>query len=123
MPEMRQRKKLSKGTWLLLLLLAIVFIVAIVLHFTYQAVGFGFDLSFLGGIGTGLMEWGVGSGWSALIILAIPFILGILFLYTLKAYFIGEVVQIGAIPNTGMGYNPAPTTPSQPTQDKETVIS
>ncbi len=116
------RKKLSKSTYILLAIIFIAVIVAVVLHFTYHAVGFGIDLNFIGDIAIALISFGASSGWSAGIVLAIPFVVGMLCFYALKAYFIGEKqVMIGTIAPSG--YNPQPSTPSQPQQKDETVIS
>jgi hypothetical protein len=111
-----QRKKLGKGTWMLLIVLGVAIIVFAVLHF----VGI-INLGFIGDWAINFASFGTASGWNAAIVLGIPFIIGVLFFYTLKAYFIGEkvttVTQVG-------GYNPLPTTPAQSQQQgKETTIS
>lgn len=118
MSTVTQRKKLSKGTWMLLLVLGIVLIAVVVAHFLGAI-----HLDFIGDWAIAFAMFGTSSGWNAAIVLTIPFIIGILFFYTLKAYFIGEKVTTIYQGATG-GYNPMPTTPAQPAKaDKETTIS
>jgi len=118
MSTVTQRKKLSKGTWMLLIVLGVAIIVFAVLHF----VGI-INLGFIGDWAINFASFGTASGWNAAIVLAIPFIIGILFFYTLKAYFIGEKVTT-IYQGATSGYNPMPTTPAQPAKaDKETTIS
>ncbi len=116
MSTMTQRKKLSKGTWALIIVVGVAVLTAVILH----VVGI-LNLSFIGDLAIGFVSFGTSSGWNAALVLLAPFAVGILTLYTLKAYFIGERVTI----NTGTpGYAPAPTYPTQtPHQGKETTIT
>jgi hypothetical protein len=118
MSTVTQRKKLSKGTWMLLLVLGVVLIAVVVAHFLGAI-----NLGFIGDWAIAYVSFGMSSGWNAAIVLGIPFVIGILFFYTLKAYFIGEKITT-VYSTASSGYNPQPTTPAQPQQQgKETTIS
>lgn len=127
MTTITQRRKLSKGTWALIIIALAALITVIVL----AAVGI-VDLSFItadydmttgtGGLLTSYAMFGT-AGWiNAAIIMLIPFALGIAVCFVMYRYFIGQKVTTTA-PLYGGGYNPTPTTPSQPQQGQETVIS
>jgi hypothetical protein len=117
MSTITQKRKLSKGTWVLLfVILAAVITVAVL-----AVVGY-ISLAFLTDWLVGAMTFGA-SGWiNAALVLAAPFALGLLFYYLVINYFVGQKVT-GAT-GTTPGYSPVPTYPSAPAQsDKETKIS
>ena len=127
MQTITQKKKLSKGTWVLIF----VAIAALITIAVLAAVGI-VDLGFLtadydmetgtSGLLVGYAVFG-SNGWiNAAIIILIPFVLGIIVCWALYRYFIGQKVTTQQ-PAAGYGYNPQPTTPSQPQSGTETVIS
>jgi len=116
MSTITQRKKLSKGTWALIL----IFFIAIIAVAVAAALGF-VDLTFITEWLVGVMTFGAVSYVNSIIVLSLPFIGGLLTCYITYRYFIGQKVTT-TMPLTG-GYNPQPTTPSQPQSGSETVIS
>jgi len=116
MTTITQRKKLSKGTWALIIFAFVGVIVVAVLGFLGII-----DLSFLANWATGTMMFGASSWVNALIVFAAPFVLGILATYAIFTYFKGQ--QVTTHTGIGTGYNPMPTTPSASQKDTETVIS
>jgi hypothetical protein len=128
MTTITQRKKLSKGTWALIIIALAALIVVIVL----AAVGI-VDLSFItadydmttgtGGLLVSYAMFGTAGWMNAAIIMVIPFAIGIAVAYVTVKYFIGQKVTTAAPLYGGQGYNPTPTTPSGSQQGSETVIS
>lgn len=126
MTTITQRKKLSKGTWVLIFaLLAVVIAVAVL-----AAVGI-IDLGFLtadfdmetgtSGLLVGYAMFGA-DGWiNAIIIIIIPFAAGIVACWLLYRYFIGQKVT-AALPGTGV-YNAQGQTVPQSNADTSTEIT
>lgn len=115
MSTITQKKKLSKGTWALIIIL----LAAIVAVAVLAVIGY-ISLAFLADWLVGTMMFG-SAGWvNATLVLVTPFILGLLLYYIAVKYFIGNKVT-----NTGVqqGYSPTPVYPSQTQKDTETVIS
>jgi hypothetical protein len=114
MQTITQKKKLSKGTWVLIFLL-----IAAVITVTVLAVVGYINLAFLSDWLVGAMTFGASSWVNATLVLVAPFALGLLFYYLVINYFIGNKVT-----NTAPVYNPQGQTLSNPQQQgKETVIS
>jgi hypothetical protein len=117
MQTITQRKKLSKGTWVLILL-AIGTVIAIAV---LAAVG-KIDLSPAANGVISVVSWGGLSIGNSLVILIGAFALGMLTMWSLYRWFIGQKTTIAA-QGIGGGYNPAPTTPSSSQSGNETVIT
>lgn len=102
-----QKKKLSKGTWALIILLLACFVAVVVL----AAIGY-ISLTFLSDWLVGTMMFG-SEGWvNALIVLGAPAVLGALACWAGYRWFIGQKVTIAAgtniyTPQTGASNNPA----------------
>jgi len=114
------RKPLSKSGWILLFALFIAIITVVVL----AAIGY-VSLTWLSEGLVGLAMWASLSSYNVALLLILPFALGMVVLYFLKAYIIGTTIspQAAAQGAISQGYNPPPTTPSQPQQKEDTVIS
>lgn len=116
MATMTQKKKLSKGTWALIL----VVIVAVIAVAVLAAVGY-ISLAFLANWLVSIGIFGSSSWINEVIVLIIPFVGGVLVCYVVYTYFIGQKVTLAQ--NTGT-YQPQGQTMSQPAQaGKETVVS
>jgi hypothetical protein len=117
MSTITQRKKLSKGSWALIIIL----LVAVISVAALAVVGY-IDLSFIANWITSTMSFGA-SGWiNGVIVLLTPFICGMLFLYVTINYFVGQKVTTAG--TSAQGYAPTPSYPSQPASSgKETTIS
>lgn len=117
------RKKLSRSGWILLFAVFVGIIAIVVL----AIVGI-LDFSWLvgeNGILISLALWASGSPVNIVMLLVAPFAGGMIVFYFLKSYIIGEkqvMVYNTGVQQTG-GYNPQPTTPSQPQQQQETEVS
>ena len=118
MTTITQRKKLSKGSWALILIIFVALIAVAVAAF----LGY-ISLTFLTDWLIGTMNFGA-TGWvNATLVLIAPFAGGIIVCYLLYNYFVGQKVTNVATAGYGGGYNPQPTTPANPQNGKETVIS
>ena len=118
MSTITQRKKLSKGTWALI----IIVLIAVIAVAALAVVGY-IDLSFLSNWLVSTMTFGSSSYVNAIIVLVVPFVGGVLVSYVLYNYFIGQKVTTATAATTS-GYSPAPSYPSQPASSgKETTIS
>lgn len=116
MTTITQKKKLSKGTWALIFICLIAVIGVIVAAF----LGF-ISLQPLADLIVGYATFG-SLGWiNAILIITAPFAVGVLAFYIVQRYFIGTKITTAA--PAGYGYNPQPTTPTQPQQGTETTIS
>ena len=108
------KTKMSKSAWVLIALLIVAIIALPILHF----VGI-INLSFLGDGFLNALIWASTSILNGILLIGGVFVFGALCYYTVKKYLIGT-----QIPATTIGYNPQPSTPSQPQSAKEeTVIS
>jgi H+/Cl- antiporter ClcA len=115
MTTITQRKKLSKGTWALLIITFIAIIAIAVAAF----LGY-INLAFLANWATGTMSFGASSWVNAVIVLVVPFIGGVLACYVVYTYFKGQQTTIQ---NPGV-YTPQGQSVGTPNQSgKETVIS
>lgn len=127
MTTITQRKKLSKGTWALIII-ALAALIAVIVLAAVGIVDLGFitaDYDMTTGTGGLLTSYAIfgSTGWiNAAIMILIPFALGVATCYVLYRYFIGQKVTT-TLP--GSGYSPVPTYPSQqPAQSgQETTIS
>jgi len=116
------KTRMSRSSYILLAIAIIAIITLPLLHITYHAVGFGVDLSFIGVAFMGLLEWAALGPINGALLLGGFFFLGAFTWYMLKKYIIGTSIPMTTQPYT-TGYNPAPTQPSQPEQQDETVIT
>jgi hypothetical protein len=114
MATITQKKKMSKGTWALIILVLVSVIVVAVL----AAIGY-ISLAFLGDALVSVMTFGTGSWINATLILAGAFCLGLVFYYVVINYFVGQKVTNTLPTSTPQGQ--ALSTPQQ--SGKETVIS
>jgi uncharacterized membrane protein len=128
MTTITQKKKLSKGTWaLIFILIAALITVAVLAAVGIVDLGFltaGYDMELgTSGLLVGYAIFGT-SGWiNAVIIIVIPFAVGIVVCFMMYRYFIGQKVTTAPVYGQSGGYNPVPTTPSNPQSGTETVIS
>jgi hypothetical protein len=115
MTTITQRKKLSKGTWALIIIAFVALIAVVVTAF----LGY-ISLQFLADWATGTMMFGA-TGWvNAIIVLVTPFVGGILVCYVAYRYFIGQKVTAPL----GNNYVPQGQSVSPAGQSgSETVIS
>jgi predicted membrane protein len=114
MSTITQKKKLSKGTWVLIFVL----IAAVIAVAVLAVVGY-ISLAFLTDALVSVMTFGTASWINAVLILTGTFVLGILFYYVVINYFVGNKVT-----NTAPIYTPQGQALSNPQQsNKETVIS
>lgn len=113
--QVTQKKKLSKGTWVLLIFL----LVAVIAVAVCGALGV-IDLTFLADLIVGYAMFGTISWMNGALIIAFPLLGGMVFMWILYRWFIGQKVTVPV----GQGYNPQPTTPTQSGQSgTDTVIS
>jgi hypothetical protein len=114
MTTITQKRKLSKGTWVLLfVVIGAIFAVAVAAVLGY------ISLAFLTDALVSVMTFGTASWINAVLILTGTFVLGILFYYVVINYFVGNKVT-----NTAPIYTPQGQALSNPQQsNKETVIS
>lgn len=114
MTTITQKKKLSKGTWVLIF----VVIAAVITVAVLAAVGY-ISLAFLGNFIIGVCTFGT-TGWvNGTLVLGASFVLGVFACYVMYRYFIGQKVT-----TTMPAYAPAGQTLSQPAQTgSETVIT
>lgn len=116
MSTITQRKKLSKGTWALILIVFISIIAIAVAAF----LGY-ISLQFLADWVVGTMAFG-STGWvNGVIVLITPFVGGILVAYVVTRYFIGQ--KVTGIPAPGTYTPQGQTLSQQPQSGNETVIS
>jgi hypothetical protein len=116
MSTITQRKKLSKGTWAFLITIFVAIIIVAVLAF----LGY-ISLAFISDWELSVMDFGA-TGWvNATLVFLAPFALGAIVCWAAYRWFIGQKVTVAT--GYGTGYNPQPTTPSQPQSGNETVIS
>ena len=115
MQTITQKKKLSKGTWMLIILLfAAVIGVAVA-----AALGY-IDLAPYADMYVSVFMWGSTNIFCSLVLTAGFMGLGGVFVYIIYNYFRGQKVAV----NTPIsGYNPQPTAPSTSSPGSDTVIS
>ena len=107
------KAKMSKSSWVLILLLAVAIIALPILHFTGVI-----DLSFFGVGFESITMWGSESILNGVLLLGGFFVFGMVTWYVLKKYIFGTQVPVTA------PYIPAGQTISQPQQQQEeTVVS
>ena len=107
------KTKMSKSSWVLILLLVVAIIALPILHFTGII-----DLSFIGIAFESITLWGADSILNGVLLLGGFFALGMVTWYVLKKYIFGTQV-----PTAGV-YPPIGQTISQPQQQQEeTVVS
>lgn len=115
MSTITQKKKLSKGTWALILLV----LIAVIAVAVCGALGV-IDLTWAADLAVGYAMFGTISWMNAVLIIAAPLVGGMILMWVLYRWFIGQKVTMP----TGTGYNPQPTTPTQSGQSgTDTVIS
>lgn len=117
MSTITQRKKGWWKIWLLLGIIAVLFAVGIILYYV------GYD--YISWMGTGLVGakmWGASAWFNGALESMVWVGIGMVLVYLYYGYLRGQQVKNVATGAVG-GYNPIPTTPSQPNQGQETVIS
>lgn len=113
MTTVTQRKKLSKGTWALLIICLAALLAVVVL----AAVGI-VDLTFLADLVVGYATFGT-IGWiNGLLIIAFPFAVGMVVCWALYRWFIGQKVTVPINTYVPQGQTVTPTQ-----QQNDTVVS
>jgi hypothetical protein len=114
----RIRKKISKSTLILLVILAVAAIALIICHFVGVI-----DLSFVGDYAMMLSAWMSESGINTGIGFGVTFGIGFGLCYLLKDYIIGmDTANAQMTVNTNQGYAPQPTVPTQSPNNSNTVV-
>ena len=107
---------MSKSAWLLIFI-GITAVIAVVILAALNII----DLTPVSSFYLSVFVFGSSNIINAILLTAGFFILGVLFYYALTKYIIGNKIVTNPY-SAGPGYNPQPTTPTQPSGN-ETVIS